>query len=82
MKIVIDENVIGSVVCTLQRSIISDEIVCKKHQVTAYMVRKDYECGVYARVCLDNGTWWNAEDVFRPENEAAERKKFLERHGK
>ncbi|MDE7438945.1 MAG: hypothetical protein K2N23_00290 [Clostridia bacterium] len=81
MNVVIDRSIIGQTVCYLERSMVSDKMVCHKHKVTGYMVDKD-EDGIGARVRLDNGKWIKPKDLFYPEEEGLARKHLEEKLNK
>lgn len=78
--IAINESIIGKEACVLRLSVISADIVCKKDTIKAYMVER-VEAKVRTKIRFKDGRWEEAERVFYPEDEAAERKKFAEKYG-
>lgn len=76
----VNESIIGKNACVLHRSVASEAIVCKTEVITAYMVDR-IEMKLFKKIRFKDGRWEDAERVFYPEDEAAERKKFAEKYG-
>lgn len=77
----VGEEIIGKKACVLHRSVASEAIVCKTDAITAYMV-DCIEMKLRKKIRFKDGRWEDAECVFYPEDEAAERKKFEDQYGK
>ena len=77
----VHEGIIGKVGCVLGLNYLSDKVDCKKAFITAYMVER-FGTGIKAKVRFHDGRWEYVENVFFPEEEAAERKRFEEKYGK
>lgn len=80
MSISVCEDLIGKKVCYLSRNIVSRDVVCKTHTVTAYMVLKEQN-RLRTKVRLDNGKWEYASNLFYPQDETAARARFVEKFG-
>ncbi len=76
----VGEEIIGKKACVLHCSVASEAIVCKTDAITAYMV-DCIEKKLRKKIRFKDGRWEDAERVFYPEDEAAERKKFEEKFG-
>lgn len=76
----VDESIIGKTACVLKKSIVSSEVICEKSVITAYMAEQ-FGTRVRVKIRFQDGRWEYAENVFYPEDEEAEIKRFLSKYG-